>query len=500
MRLRSQAVVGLLGLLVVVGCGRADGDSDVSSGGSAGKLGAGGQLAAGGSGGAGSGGTIGVGGSGVGGAPGQGGAIATGGIPGEGGAAGGSIGSAGDGGIAGQGGTSSDLVPLGEGSWDTSLALTVEKSLSLFAVTCKNSQFTLHLSPSGSSLQVISGRDGAVLTGELTRAGAGEPTYTVSKSLPLPARGQCELYTLSVSELALYGTDQDGDGRADRIAGVGKAIGSAIQGDVVVSAELTFTLSGVPDATKPSFLVPEIVHPLDGVSVRATEPVTLTSSVSLTSSGSPNQPLSGLTATDGALGSFSSPVNLPFGSSWKLSAEGSDLANLPFDIAALPVIGVLADPGLFAQDGFETTPAVQLTSEAKIVTSIGTLPAISGSKSLLVPVNSSATLHLARPSGANSVRFTAQGLSNTSDAVGSSSYMKVGVIGGVKRPEPAAPLPMTSPALTNDATWMYAGPKQEVSLTLTESGADIAIRFALPECFGLCPPAQALLIDDLRVE
>ena len=202
----------------------------------------------------------------------------------------------------------------------------------------------------------------------------------------------------------------------DSIGGSGKASGTVILGDQGFTIEFSFTLQGVPDATKPSLLAPSNPHPLDGVLLRTTEPVALTSSVTLTdtATGSVSQPLTGYSASDGAFGAFSSALILPFGSSWKLSATGGDLAHLPFDIAALPPIAVLADPGLFAQDGFEGTPTLSLTGGAKIVASVGTLPAIKGSKSLFVPSGGSATLHVARPAGASSVRFTAQGLTNIS--------------------------------------------------------------------------------------
>jgi len=166
----------------------------------------------------------------------------------------------------------------------------------------------------------------------------------------------------------------------------------------------------------------------------------------------------------------------------------------------LPPLAMLADPGLFAQDGFESTPLLTLTGDAKIVTSVGTLPAIQGKKSLFVSPGSSATLHLARPAGASSVRFTAQLLMNASGASLGGSYLQAGVIGGSERVGLAQELPTTPSTSTSDSTWMYAGPTQEVTLPLTESGADVAIRFAPPACQGFCPPARALLIDELGTE
>jgi hypothetical protein len=353
-------------------------------------------------------------------------------------------------------------------------------------------------------LKAISGRNGAVLTGELIRGTQSSPSYSVNKRLPVPTSDGCQLPSIDITELTLQASDENGDGIADSIGGSGKASGVKILGDVGFTIELSFTLQGVPDATKPSLLAPNNPHPLDGVLLRTTEPVALTSSVTLTdtATGSLSQPLTGYTSSDGAFGVFSSALILPFGSSWKLSATGGDLAQLPFDISALPPIAMLADPGTFAPDGFEGTPALSLTGGAKIVASVGTVPAIKGSKSLFVPSGGSATLHVARPAGASSVRFTAQGFTNISVAgigVGDSDVV-AGVIGGTVRVRSSQALPAMPATSTSDSMWQYAGPTQDVTLPLTESGADVAVRVAPPGCQGFCPPSHAVLIDDLRVE
>lgn len=481
-----KAAIGSLGLLLVTACGRTQDDAD-GSGGAGGKPGIGGQGTVGGSGGLHLGGTSGSA---------QGGSGAVGGISG----AGGSIVSEGD---AGEGGTSGAFVSLGESSWDTKLALTVTKSTGSVNVKCTAADFTLHFSPLGDRLKAISGRDGAVMAGELVRSAQGSPTYSVSQALQVPTRGDCDLISISITDLTLQASDADGDGTADSIRGRGKANGFWIVGDTGLMVELGLELQGVPDKTKPLLLAPSNLHPLDGVYLRTSEPVALTSTVTLTSAGtgSASEPLTGYTASEGALRAFSTPVILPFGSSWTLTATGGDLANLPFDTAALPPLAVLADPGLFAQDGFESSPTLSLTGDAKIVPSIGTLPAITGNQSLFVPVGASATLHLARPSSAGYLRFKAQALMSSSGAGGgNSSYLQAGVIGGSEHVQPTQALPTSPTTTTSDSKWQYAGPKQDVALLLTDSGPDVAIRIALPTCQGLCPPAQALLIDELRVE
>jgi len=481
---RSKVALGSLLFLVVVACGRTADDNDGGAGGPAGSS-AGSGVAA-------TGGKLGVGG----------GSTTAGGSSGEGNAAnmGGSTISE-----AGAAGSAGDPVPLGEGSWETTLAFTVTvvEPIPNANVSCTATNFTLHFSPSGSGLKVILGRDGAVQPGELTRSTPGSPRYSVAQALPVPTGAGCNLRSIEITELTLQAWDESGDGNADSISGSGKARGIFIVGDAGLSVELSYTLQGVPDETKPSLLALSNIHPLDGVFLRATEPVALISRVTLTDtdSGHTSHPLGGNAESNGAFGTFSSNLILPFGSTWKLSATGGDLADLPFEIAALPPIVVLADPGLFAQDGFESTPALSRTGDAQIVTSVGSLPAIQGSQSLLVPPGSSATLHLARPSGASSVRFTAQSLTSMSGpAFFAAADLEAGVIGGSERVGLTEALPTTPSTTTNDSAWRYAGPTQEISLPLTESGADVVIRFAPPACQGLCPPARALLIDELRVE
>jgi len=482
--LRVKSAIGVVGLLVAVACGRTRDEGGDPQGGAGSEPGAGGQSPA-----AGSGGKLDAGGSG------KGESQATGGLAGTGG-------STVSDGHAGEGGAEGDSIPLAESSWNTSLALTVTKSAGIVNINCAATGFTLHVSPSGSNLKAIIGGVGFVQPGELIGDSAGAPTYSVSRALPVPASSECDLESIELTQLALRASDADGDGTADRIGGRGKANGRVVVGDQGFTAELSFTLEGVPDTTQPTLVAPSNPHPLDSVLLRTTEPIALTSSVTLTSTGttSADQPLSGYTAGNGAFGYFSTPVILPFGSSWKVSATGGDLANLPFDIEALPPIAVLADPGLFAQDGFENTPALTLGGDAKIVTSVGTMGAITGNKSLFVPPDASASLHLARASGTSSVRFTVQSLMNDSGTTVSGLLAEAGVIGGSVRVRYDQPIMSTPSTDTSDNTWKYAGPKQEVTLGLTESGSDVVIRFATPVCRGLCPPARALLIDDLRVE
>jgi hypothetical protein len=184
-----------------------------------------------------------------------------------------------------------------------------------------------------------------------------------------------------------------------------------------------------------------------------------------------------------------------------LQGAGADLAGLALDLASAPSLTMVDDPLLFAQDGFESAPNALFLGGAKVVTAIGDLPAITGSHSLLVLPNSSATFHLARPSSTTRVRLNLRGLAEVSgEALDGLLPIQVGVVGGVERVAPAAIAIEKAQTPTHDADWPYAGALHDVSIELTESGADVVLRVAPYVCYGLCPPAEALLIDDLRVE
>ncbi|HET9955251.1 MAG TPA: hypothetical protein VFQ61_12140, partial [Polyangiaceae bacterium] len=371
----------VLGSIGVLACGQIYEDptpgSGGTSGGTGGKTGVtltggagGGSSGSGGSGGAGRGGTAGTtgitlvtGGSSsggrtsAGGAAGQG-AAPSGGSAGKGGAggaggttvAGGSIGWAGAGGDWGDVG---DYVALRESSWNVRLAMNVAP-VSTYPVSCPKAEFTLHVKPVGDTLEVISGRNGSVMTGQLLRTPRLETTYGLGDQLGFPTRGECTFSTIGIKEIALWGWDENADGQADSIAGEGKAQAMFIMGDVGITVQMTFRLTGNPDTAPPTILPPSELHPLDGVMLTASEPLSLKSGAGLNSeTGAARVPLTANVTDDAAIGSFSSARILDFGSRWRVTANGSDLAGLPFDQALTPSAVVLSDPGVFAQDGFE---------------------------------------------------------------------------------------------------------------------------------------------------
>ncbi len=410
------------------------------------------------------------------------------------------------GGEGGSGGSAGEQLRAGtllESSWDTALSLRVLAQRDGLPVICTSTAFSLHLTPRAETVDVISGRDGVVFGGQLRPTTSGGPPSTYGLAIPMQVStfgGDCELFSMGVTELALHPLDSDGDGIADLIDGSGKAIGAQIQGDQIFDVDLAFSWHSSPDGTAPALLEPTSSHPLDSASFRATEPLSLDSALSLV-----NQrdvvPLVSSNAADGALSYFSTTTILPFGATWRLQGAGADLAGLALDLSSAPSLTMLDDPLLFAEDGFESVPNALLVGGAKVVTAIGDLPAITGGHSLLVLPKSSATFHLARPPSATRVRFSVRGLAQVNDEpLDGLLPIQVGVMGGVERVAPAAIATEKAETPTHDTDWPYAGAPHDVSIGLTESGTHVVLRVAPYFCEGLCPRPEALLIDDLRVE
>jgi hypothetical protein len=211
-------------------------------------------------------------------------------------------------------------------------------------------------------------------------------------------------------------------------------------------------------------------------------------------------PLKDTNVDGAALGWVSSPFIPPFQTAWTVSGTGADLGGLPIDFTSTAAVQVLADPGLFAQDGFESPPKMAITGDVKLVSGVGTLPPLAGAQSLLIPPNTSATFHLARPAATSVVRLSLQRLTNVNYMSGSGAPIEAGIIGGTFHVTGPLGAVMGTPTPTGDATWPYAAAKEEIKIELTESGPEVVVRVAPYGCNGLCPPPQAFLIDDLRIE
>ncbi|MGC4090085.1 MAG: hypothetical protein QM756_19825 [Polyangiaceae bacterium] len=392
-------------------------------------------------------------------------------------------------------------VELRSSSWDVDMAIVLTDTAGL-NVNCSDTKFTLHFEPrSDAALSVISGLETAVYVSNLARNAGPHPTYGLNQLLQLPTHS-CPFFEATVRELSLWGNDADADGVADSIDATGTATGQVFLGDNYATVKFTFSMHGVPDTTPPQLEVPESIMALGGVWIGSSEPLTTTSQVTLVGDGH-RIPLTGAPSDTAALTNFWSQVILPLGVDWNVEATGSDLALNGFDSAKSLHVPSTADPGLFAQDGFEGELKGQLMGDAKVVSGLGTLPALGGQSSLLVPPGSSALLHLERAAAATNLRFSQQFVSATT-LVGGSLGVRAGVAYGtqVVQPDPVA---WSSASIsTGDAEWPYAAPKQDFTLALEEAGSDVLLTIAPPKCFRTpCLPdssSSGILIDDIRFE
>ena len=420
-----------------------------------------------------------------------------------------------DGGAAGNGNPNRNGGVVVESSWDTvlSLAVTNAHGAPNSALFCENVALAVHLRPNGDGLDAIAGVDGSVGTGHLIHSSAGTNAYTLDAPLSVARQPLgCLLEQLKVHELLLYAWDDDGDGVADALEGSGKASARYVGGDVVYMVDLAVNLwKGLPDQTPPSLIGQESAHPLDIVTIRASEPLALSTELALFSGSGVEFPLTSTSTQSVALGTFASSNLLPFQTTLTVTGHGADLAGLNLDLTSEPrMTRTLDDPGIFLQDGFETPPFAFLQNNARVVSGVGDLPAISGAQSLFVEFPSStfdwpfstSTLHLQRAPGAKSLRLAARILMSTNSPVSALNAAEVGVIGGTKRSY--VDLKTSEQVVaTGDASWPYAGNVQQVSVDLADEGPDVVVRIAKPSCPshpGLCPRKVALLIDDVRIE
>jgi len=396
-------------------------------------------------------------------------------------------------------------VRLGESSWNVDVVFSPSEEWEGDAIlTCRPLQSTLHVASGGLDLRAVVGRNGSIFSGSLVSKTSSPVSYGVTVfGLELPTESECELSDGSalwhaiLSEVTLQALDENHDGVADRIEASGVATGDFLLADLAYTIPLNFELHGVPDTQPPSFLAQPAVHPLDTFTLTASEPISTSTTARLDSATTRVQ-LAGL-AQLGAYTAFTSQMVLPWGTAFSVQVSGADLAGVPFG-SGLPIVKTLADPGLFAQDGFEGPLNAWLTGEAKLVANVGTFPALAGGQSLFVPVGSSATLHLARPPGASRVRLSAQTFVPLTPIYVPDPPIEAGVIGGSVHVAAMADqvIPRTP---TEDARWSYTAPPQELTLPISESGGDIVLRIAVPDCSDdLCLITEALLVDDLRVE
>jgi hypothetical protein len=293
------------------------------------------------------------------------------------------------------------------------------------------------------------------------------------------------------------------------------------QGDAIYSKGFTATMTGVVDRAGPQFAITPTgnMHPLSFAGVMVNEVLPTGTTAALEATGT-LLALTGLPA-DSALGvsGFSLPGDsrafpskaLAFSTTYNLRVlpQSVDLAgNLA---AVLPSFSTLADPGLFAQDGFEGPVNAYMVGSVATADS-ASLPIPAGSKALAIPpfgysntCSARFTARMAVGVGATAVKFSIlsyHSLTGYPVTIPPSYMFTVAVPNGdslstwdINLKTSALPNPWTGalPGSTSNAF----GDLQEAELALP-SGASGEILFDVER---LCTnSAPGLIIDNLRVE
>jgi hypothetical protein len=402
-------------------------------------------------------------------------------------------------------------VALGDSSWDVRIVVHDSKfhPTGPDGIACGSLDFTMHLQPDADGLNVTSGSRSGVVTGRLVSRNGG---YENDGDVGLPGGvwcGSSAAPQATATTLSLTAFDTDGDGVADQLAGGGSGSSGPIPVDeafgVPVSSPFTFALdlSGTSDVTRPQlFLSDVLLQPLGRLAVWASEPLAPSSHLFLQGTVPVDlQPLDP-PATGAFTSVYSENVTLPFSGRWTLAGHAEDLSGLSVDPLPADEITTYADPGVFAADGFEGDglPRIGSSGGGRVVTGIGSVPALNGARSLLVEPGPSVSLHLTRPPGASSVRMSARFLRHDAAPPPEGLAVWIGVIG---KPAELGHLgPGAGAAIaTGDKSWEYAGPVQDLSTPIHESGTDLVLSLQPSPCFAsTCVYGTAVVIDDLRVE
>jgi hypothetical protein len=385
-----------------------------------------------------------------------------------------------------------DLHLLGASSWDvTVLAKYPEGILSDPAPILA----TLALQDMGNLAGLLSQR-GQSSTFALTRdSGTRAQLAAPESGVRFSLVGAYPLTALTLQKLTLTAFDDDSDGTADRIEGSGEGTVEESCGDCYFTRSVTLTLSGKPDETPPKLTLPRALNPLSRVDVTVSEEL---KSASLALTGTTVVPLAAQDGT-GQLSAFFNSTVLPFGGTWKITGHGQDYAGLPLDLSTATVT-TIDDPGIFVQDGFESQPIAEVSSDVVWIDASSGLPIPSGSRALFVPPNDAAIFHLRRTNASSKVSVRVVGLLTGANSESAIPDFQAAVIGGTNRVRDHS-AQLDAALATSHPTWTLASAPRTVELELTDTGTDAVVTLYPYSCsyFG-CRRAGALIIDDLKFE
>jgi hypothetical protein len=290
-------------------------------------------------------------------------------------------------------------------------------------------------------------------------------------------------------------------------------------GDIVYSQPFTATLAGIADGSAPQVTVlSEGGDPLRFEGAWVNELLPEGTTAELRDDAGHVIPMVSLPDGEAAafgVSSFEAPsMALAFGSTYTLHVLPA-FVDLVGNTAAPPTFATLPDPGLFAQDGFESAPKLALAGDVQVVDA-STLPVPTGSKALrFLPTSSMDcedhfTVRMAVPAGASAVKlaflpFGPASFPPPPDYYTVTYTVTVGVPNGPKTwaffgslPQTPLTAPWKEP-LPGSTSYAY-GDFQQLTVPLP-AGTQGEVMFDLwRHCME--PPAliAGLVIDDLRVE
>lgn len=404
------------------------------------------------------------------------------------------------------------VLPLAA-SFEMVAAFELESSFPLPGLGLDEHRFILRLDDvDATGTAAIAGAAGQAVSVPFARQSDGVRTLSSALSLAvdLLQGTSCALYDLVYEQMQLTPVDDDGDGRVDRVQGTASG---TLELDTFSGTGLRFTatLEGALDRTPPHLLVlgSEQEHNvLTPIRIEASEPLPANTRLSLLFPDSNDQPIELAGGDPLATTSFTSPsFTLPFGASLIVARElpVRDLAGNESPDELPRTVQTMADPGLFAEDGFESPLRADLRGPAEVVASVGNLPALTGLQSLRMEPGSRLTVVI--PRGPNDTRYALQARTLHHDLADTDLFVKiaVGVPGTEIRAESTVAFDIPPSAETGDDVWPYAGELREIDGVLPDTAGDtlvLSIQISGPQsaCLDGSPSELGLLIDDLRLE
>ncbi|HEV8550238.1 MAG TPA: hypothetical protein VGQ57_14440 [Polyangiaceae bacterium] len=266
-----------------------------------------------------------------------------------------------------------------------------------------------------------------------------------------------------------------------------------------------FRLKGVRDVTAPTFATaPADVDPLDPPTLPMSEPLAL-GAVAWLDWGDPAATQLDPVKQADTVVAFEVPVIPPLGANATLSALALDLAEHP--VAQTAAFATVADPGVQALDGFESTLTVATLSSDELIgspqpTLITSSDVISGAQSLRLPAGVKVLFHLRGPGTGGTLSFKLR--PHNEGTVATNIVVRAGVVRDSDVYSTSLAVP--APIVLDDAAAGAAGaaatdqlPIQTVSVDLNPGDTDVLLTIQTPYVETVVLDAASAVVDDLEL-